>query len=1108
MSHELYFTSAPRGLQAGRSGFCTVACTKGMHPVLAQVLESLSVYRQVFPPQHPDAPLNPIVHSHIVVYAGGQRFSVLSRTASAGLDYSQRSNRFSHHVALESQERAEAGPAWVASVPGFLETTWDGQLRTLPAGRSAPRGSVPARPCTHWQQLTGDAGWAGRVAAMLADETRPLIHLVFQPGMDLLPLIAEVIPLLPPERRWDATFSTYYVGLPASISCQLRCILKDSPETSAANRTKEGVTLDLTRRLGPAPDDPWAELARRGPSRTPPHAAKSNPAIPPPIPTRATLPSMPTAEAESYRIANEPSSRSTLGRHASTGGSEMPIRYLPGLPPPPPMRRPRWGLWLGGAVALLVAATASATLAVMIASYANRVSQSDSPSTSAGRSIDVPEHSGNKKEPPTPPKPEPPPEKSAESMGALVIYISKWLSNSDDRMELIELANPTRLRLRGLSHDSPTGDAYEIDSNEPLRLMIRSRTDLRSEIAEIQAKDGKVSFQWLATDRPDRQRLLNVLSRCVLEIHQEKPPTHLLALRPVVQDPPWIPTGDKGALHLSLRDGTPKFSDVDGEPTWPELVQHDSYWMWPGSPRLRLTLQADGNNIPFERVKNEWRAGIRGYNEEIPPVFQSLSDELEPFRSGISVILNVVSGSPTLTLSEAPTIPSRDLVEKLDKAIRELREKDQLGAEYQAACQWIKGWVEHCRRTPPPMRVVGNIEGRIAGVPVVLAEFSPSAPTFDGPISSLNSRNSPHLKFLYNSARSPLAPPEYLDEFLPEDHGEGSIANPLGTMLTGITLIGSDSRLSVRPKEPETGEKETRKQFELVDGGKPVATFDVGEKVLLFEWQLNHQGQRAELRSVLSCCFLRLDGEMGRQLVALRPLPNVISCELIENGSHSSREQERRLTIEQFVANRNDWLIEGIRILSSKEKKELGAAKDDLKVNDALSIDLVAGIKAAFGDAAFEAELFERIRTDELATDEQAETLREIVQNFVSFAKEDENWDRWLSPLTISLTLTIKDDIPVLRWKVLGSAESVDRERMTTQFAQLKQRMLKSVATDPVKTDRHVLQSKAMQRLETYLTGHLHKKESFSKNGATLSAMVVRSMIGEEPLKLLSIEPK
>lgn len=264
MSQELHYTSAPRGLKPGSRGFCTVACTPGMPGPLADRLESLSGYQQLFPPHHPDVALNPIVYSHLRIPVAGKTVSILSRIGFAGLDYTERANKYAHHIVLDGQEQPVGGPAWVISQPGFLETSWTGEPRILPAGRRpAPGDSTPA-VAQAWLSLTGDAGWAGVLAESFLTDPKKVVYLIFQPGMDLLPLISEAVALLPPARRWDVTFSTYYTSLPQGISCAWRCVLDGSPEAKLARRLPDALVLDLTASLGHARGGRLVEQARTG----------------------------------------------------------------------------------------------------------------------------------------------------------------------------------------------------------------------------------------------------------------------------------------------------------------------------------------------------------------------------------------------------------------------------------------------------------------------------------------------------------------------------------------------------------------------------------------------------------------------------------------------------------------------------------------------------------------------------------------------------------------------------------------------------------------------------------------------------------------------------
>lgn len=108
MAQELLYTSAPRGLKSGSRGFCTVEATAGLPPALVTALEGLSAYRHVAPAGDP---ANPVVYSHVTLAVGGRTYSVISRIGDAGTDYTGRTNKLAHHVALDPSERPQGGPA-------------------------------------------------------------------------------------------------------------------------------------------------------------------------------------------------------------------------------------------------------------------------------------------------------------------------------------------------------------------------------------------------------------------------------------------------------------------------------------------------------------------------------------------------------------------------------------------------------------------------------------------------------------------------------------------------------------------------------------------------------------------------------------------------------------------------------------------------------------------------------------------------------------------------------------------------------------------------------------------------------------------------------------
>ena len=261
MLQELIFTSAPVGLKPGSEGFCTVACTTGMPPNLAKLLETLSGYRHVFLPPDPNANNNPASCSHLLLNLGGVPWHILSRTGDAGLDYMKRTNKISHHIVIDKAELQDAGPVAILTQYPFL-VSWNQKPVVLPANKKLPSIQSQARICEQWAKLTGDAGWGG-ILAETALTKRP-VSIIFRPGMNILPLFDEAMALLKPEQRWQISFSTYCCNLPAGTGCQWKGILAGSPEIAQARATGNTLVLDLTQPLGKPPVGQLVEAARSG----------------------------------------------------------------------------------------------------------------------------------------------------------------------------------------------------------------------------------------------------------------------------------------------------------------------------------------------------------------------------------------------------------------------------------------------------------------------------------------------------------------------------------------------------------------------------------------------------------------------------------------------------------------------------------------------------------------------------------------------------------------------------------------------------------------------------------------------------------------------------
>lgn len=347
MLQELIYTSAPKGLKAGSRGFCTVASTAGMAVNVADRLEALSGYRHIFAPHEAQAALNPVAFSHWSLTIGGQQYHVLSRIGEAGVDYTHRSNKIAHHVALEPADLPPCGPAALLAAPGFVQAKWDGEPRLLPAGRKLPQVEAPIAPCRHWEKLTGDAGWAGVLAQTAVTTPARVVALLVQPGVNLLPLFVEALALAPARARWQTTFTTFYMKQPAGAECQWRCVFDDSPEWQSMRRIPQLLVLDLRKSLGRAPDGPLVESARTGqpvqhraPSASTATSGRNTQAVKEPLPK-------PASAAQSKRDPAPPT------RPQKPTGAVPPAGPPPLLPTRP---KQRWivPFAIGGSLAALL----------------------------------------------------------------------------------------------------------------------------------------------------------------------------------------------------------------------------------------------------------------------------------------------------------------------------------------------------------------------------------------------------------------------------------------------------------------------------------------------------------------------------------------------------------------------------------------------------------------------------------------------------------------------------------------------------------------------------------------------------------------------------------
>lgn len=264
MTQEIIYTSAPKGLKAGSRGFCTVVSSEGMARNLAERLESFSGYRHVFGIHDADRDLNPINWAHTAMRIGGRNWHVLSRIADAGQDYSGRSNKLAHHIALDDAEKSPAGPARILQTTGIISDEWDGHVGINPQRRLPAIAQPDSADCSAWKELAGDAGWAGAVAEHVSSQRTPASIIFPAECGDTLGLVVGVLDLLPAEQRWNVTFSTYFTQLVPGTECRLRFVLDGTSEAVALRNHPHAFVVDLCADLAAASGGKLVDAARSG----------------------------------------------------------------------------------------------------------------------------------------------------------------------------------------------------------------------------------------------------------------------------------------------------------------------------------------------------------------------------------------------------------------------------------------------------------------------------------------------------------------------------------------------------------------------------------------------------------------------------------------------------------------------------------------------------------------------------------------------------------------------------------------------------------------------------------------------------------------------------
>lgn len=241
---ELIYTSAPRLLEAGKTGFGTLRCSKGMPRPLISYLERISTFDRSSGVD--------VLEYYTSFKMGSVFFHVFSRAGDCGADYTGRTNHIAHHFVVEEGTPEADGllkRQTPASVLMGLEGLWVTSCPSAPGHPEVrfPCISSPDSATSAWERLTGTrekARWMG--LPPYREECCLAISEVARPSL-CLQLLHEGY-LCKQNNGWGCGFATACTGTLGANLVPVTCL--DARQRSAGVTPGRAVSvLELTGRL-------------------------------------------------------------------------------------------------------------------------------------------------------------------------------------------------------------------------------------------------------------------------------------------------------------------------------------------------------------------------------------------------------------------------------------------------------------------------------------------------------------------------------------------------------------------------------------------------------------------------------------------------------------------------------------------------------------------------------------------------------------------------------------------------------------------------------------------------------------------------------------------
>jgi hypothetical protein len=273
MAQQLIYTSAARLLDAGRSGFGTVARSKTISPLLVSAIERVSQFSNIRGTER-----SRVIFVHRRMVAGSNRFHILSRIADAGADYTGRTNHIAHHLIVTQEEMARAASVGITPADVLIQfpwlSRWEGNARFL-----TPEEDVNLATFQPLGRQSGSSVWAVMTgnpshARLLAWDGAPRNGILLIPvHADPLALLAEGLAELG-SQSWSKAFTTS-LETTDELSELDWIIATPATDPEIHRRCGNRATLDLTQPQSlPVPPEPLPEQRKTPP---PDHTTRTEP---------------------------------------------------------------------------------------------------------------------------------------------------------------------------------------------------------------------------------------------------------------------------------------------------------------------------------------------------------------------------------------------------------------------------------------------------------------------------------------------------------------------------------------------------------------------------------------------------------------------------------------------------------------------------------------------------------------------------------------------------------------------------------------------------------------------------------------------------------------